>query len=778
MFKLVIICGGPSKERGISLNSARSFLDHAIPLGVDLIPLYVDQNLNYYRLSKGQLYSNTPSDFDFKLKQVAQPLDESGLLKELKLADFVFPLVHGAYGEDGTLQAFLEQHNIPFVGSSSQVCKEIFNKQLSRSRLRKEGFLTLPSLLISSPTTHIEPFWQEHQLKAAIVKPTLSGSSIGVTYVSTQEEAKRAILSLMGQGFHELLLEPYCPFAEFTLCVLQNRMGRATALIPMEMDHGNDPQGILDYRKKYLPTPEARYYCPPRFSTEEVEKIREQSERLFELLDIQDFVRIDGWLSPEGEIYFSDFNPISGMEQNSLLFQQSTRVGISHTELIQYILDSASRRYQKRLNFKERRKSAQADPVFILAGGTTSERQVALMTGTNAWLKLYHSEEHDPFLFLLDKNETVWRLPYHLALHHTVEEISEHCQKAEHLIEQTAPLAKKIRKELSLLPSEFQIPEKMDLAQFIQLAKLQKAFVFLGLHGGIGESGELQQQLEAARIPFNGCDALASGLCMDKYLTAEKIHALNDPAILGMPQISFNIDDDAETIWKEAIHKLKTEDLLVKPRTDGCSTGVLRLTSYAAFIDYLSALRKGATEFRQGTSIIQLPVTKQPYLLEPFIHTDKIEILHASLLHKEVSGWCELTIGVLEESGHYSALHPSITVAENHVLTVEEKFQGGTGINITPPPEEILSEVNRKKVQERVCRAAKALGIKNYSRIDLFVELKTGVIRLIEVNTLPALTPSTVFFHQALSTNPELTPRPLFAQLITSAKKRCLSISK
>ena len=137
-----------------------------------------------------------------------------------------------------------------------------------------------------------------------------------------------------------------------------------------------------------------------------------------------------------------------------------------------------------------------------------------------------------------------------------------------------------------------------------------------------------------------------------------------------------------------------------------------------------------------------------------------------------MSGWCEVTIGVLEEEGHYTAFHPSITVAENHVLSVEEKFQGGTGINITPPPENILSKETRELVQERVCRAAKALGIKNYSRIDLFVELKTGLIRLIEVNTLPALTPSTVFFHQALSTFPELYPCPLLAKIIANAKKR------
>jgi len=154
MFKLAIICGGPSLERGISLNSARSFLDHTGPLGIDLIPLYVDQKLEYYRLTKSQLYSNTPSDFDFKLKQVAVPLSEPELIALLKEVDLVFPIIHGAYGEDGTLQAFLERHGIPFVGSSSAVCQEIFDKQKARERMRKKGFSTLPSLYSISNDTN------------------------------------------------------------------------------------------------------------------------------------------------------------------------------------------------------------------------------------------------------------------------------------------------------------------------------------------------------------------------------------------------------------------------------------------------------------------------------------------------------------------------------------------------------------------------------------------------------------------------------------------------
>src|SRR5579883_852394 len=111
------MCGGPSAERGISLNSARSLLDHLSGDGIEIVPVYVDPELRFHRLSPAQLYSNTPSDFDFKLHSAAAPLDEAGLIALLRGADLVFPCIHGAYGEDGTLQGFLEAHGIPFVGS-------------------------------------------------------------------------------------------------------------------------------------------------------------------------------------------------------------------------------------------------------------------------------------------------------------------------------------------------------------------------------------------------------------------------------------------------------------------------------------------------------------------------------------------------------------------------------------------------------------------------------------------------------------------------------------
>ena len=101
-------------------------------------------------------------------------------------------------------------------------------------------------------------------------------------------------------------------------------------------------------------------------------------------------------------------------------------------------------------------------------------------------------------------------------------------------------------------------------------------------------------------------------------------------------------------------------------------------------------------------------------------------------------------------------MNPSITIAEGAILSLEEKFQGGTGINLTPPPEEILSSSATGKIKRLVEKAAQALGIQNYARLDVFFNRLTEKMILIEANTLPGLTPSTVIYHQGLAEEPRL----------------------
>src|SRR3989344_1749264 len=142
--KIALICGGPSPERGISLNSARSIVDHLSDEKIEIIPFYLDQSKHAYRISTSQLYSNTPSDFDFKLAETGKPLSREAFVRALKNTDIAFPVMHGAYGEDGGIQGFLEKHGTPFIGSHAAARKNGLDKTSWHEHTRAHGFFAMP----------------------------------------------------------------------------------------------------------------------------------------------------------------------------------------------------------------------------------------------------------------------------------------------------------------------------------------------------------------------------------------------------------------------------------------------------------------------------------------------------------------------------------------------------------------------------------------------------------------------------------------------------------
>ena len=171
--------------------------------------------------------------------------------------------------------------------------------------------------------------------------------------------------------------------------------------------------------------------------------------------------------------------------------------------------------------------------------------------------------------------------------------------------------------------------------------------------------------------------------------------------------------------------------------------------------------------FKHQPQRIELsPIPTTEILFEKFIETDVIRATGNQLNYHAKTGWLETTVGVLQENNKLRAFNPSITIAEGEVLSVEEKFQGGTGINITPPPENIVKPNILNLIKTRIEQLANKIGLEGYARIDAFMNTQTGDLIIIEINTLPGLTPSTVLYQQALAENQKLYPRQLLEQLI------------
>lgn len=789
--KIAVLCGGPSLERGISLNSARSVCDHLESNDVEVVPIYFDHKKRAFAISRAQLYCNTPADFDFKLSQCEKPLSENALKNLLKECDIAFPAMHGDFGEDGQIQKILENLKIPFVGSNAEACKICFDKYKANKFIEKNGFYTVKSevLKIHTPEINkktIQTFFKDNETKRAIVKPATGGSSIGVYSVENSEEALEAVQKIFSKRIDtRVVLEPFCRGIEFTVIVLENKFGLPTAIMPTEIAMDYKENNIFDYRKKYLASNHVSYHCPPRFDLEIIKKIQIQAEQLFKCLKMNDFARFDGWLLEDGKIWFSDFNPISGMEQNSFLFLQGAQIGFSHTQMLNYIVKNACRRQKIKFSQKKENKKTERFPINVVFGGKTAERQVSIMSGTNVWLKLRNSKKYEAQPFLLDlDNETVWKLPYSKTLNHTVEEISSSCKEAEKAEKIVDKLRKFTLEKLFVNEEERSetnfLPEKMNLDEFIEKSK----FVFIGLHGGIGEDGTLQKKLEKKGIPFNGSGSECSKLCMDKYLTGERLKNLDKEGIKIAKKVEINRQElknankeSLKEIWEKVKEKCSSQNYIIKPRGDGCSAGIVKICNLADLEKYSTLIKEDAkfikaNTFSGQTDAIEMPTEADSnFIIEEYIVTDKIQTVKNKLKWQRVSDWIEITMGVLEKNGKLQALNPSLTVSSGEVLSLEEKFQGGTGVNITPPPQPYVKKSAIEAAKKRMELVAKKLGINNYARIDAFMHTKNGELIIIEANTTPALTPSTVIYHQALAEKKPIYPKDFLETIIDEARK-------
>lgn len=866
VLRVGVICGGPSAERGISLNSARSVLDHIQGGDIHVNCYYIDPDLNAFAISPAQVYSNTPADFDFKLASLAQGFESLSNFAEHLAAsvDIVFPVIHGKFGEDGGIQELLEKYNIPFVGTGSSECCQAFDKYNASLELSRQGFITVPSCLIQgseADESELSKWFARNQLDPTsgkvVVKPTRAGSSIGVTVAYGLADSLSKANAIITEGIDSrVLVEIFLEGgSEFTAIVLDVGSGldcHPVVLLPSEVElqfHGSvdvtEKDAIFNYRRKYLPTQQVAYHTPPHFPIDVIESIQEGASRLFQKLGLRDFARIDGWFLPQsihvtsssdskfgrtemGRILFTDINLISGMEQTSFLFQQASKVGFSHSNILRSIIRHACVRYPNLASFgsvsdyaPRRSKTSLLNEavhnckgtrkVFVIFGGDSSERQVSLISGTNVWLNLQAFDDLEVIPCLLapttgdSSNEvdvssrTVWSLPYSLVLRHTTEEVLDACTEAiepdrvaltSHLRNRVVQNLMEGLKKHSWFTG-FDItdepPVKLTVEQWIKLAKEAQATVFLAVHGGIGEDGTLQSLLEAEGIPHTGPGVMASKICMDKLATSLALKHLSDLGVLTINKDLRRKEDLLSmrigNVWHDLISKLQCETICVKPARDGCSTGVARLCCVEDLSVYVKALedcvlRIPPNSLSKAHGTIEMPNPPPELLIfEPFINTDNIIVSKNENGHQILwsgqSRWVEITVGVIGKQGSMRSLSPSITVRESgDILSLEEKFQGGTGINLTPPPSSIISNEALQRCKRRIEIIANTLELEGFSRIDAFVNVDSGEVLIIEVNTVPGMTPSTVLIHQALAEEPPMYPHQFFRTLLDLALER------
>ncbi|MEM6550794.1 MAG: hypothetical protein AAF750_01455 [Planctomycetota bacterium] len=814
---LVILFGGPSTESDISLDSARTLYD---AVRADLDPdhvtlIYVSPTFTLYRLTPRWVYSNTIGDFfdptaDRPYAHAADitALDADAFTRLADDASVIAPMLHGVGGEDGQLhRTLLKAHDDKLVGSLADALATTFDKPSTYAWLKRHGYAYPEHAVVTPkfPTATLDAVPADAE-GYRVVKPAGAGSSDGVAIVK-ESDLQQAIDQASAYDT-QVLIERRIHGTEFSLIVLQDTDGHAHALLPTEIAIQQDPAdtapaGFYSRLRKYMPGTGATHHTPARLPTGVMKQLRAEGEAIFTGIGLRDVARLDGFVE-DGRIIWTDLNAMPGYGVDALLFQQTTLFGLSQRAISIHLLGCAMRR--QGLTLKHQPRPSGARRVAVLGGGATSEKHVSRMSWLNVTNKLESTGRFTVRRVFVDGNGAYWDVGRHIALFHTVDEIAEavHAPTTyQHAVSEADQIAADWPQELTRIREPVLAePVRVELEILVN----ESDAIFIALHGGHGEDGTLQRQLEQLNAPYNGSGPEASALCMDKHASARHLDALkldgftapqqalvnlrdlqdHCASVMGNPafdnllqtaahqglaaalaQPAFaTFRDTTGTIIQRLQQQLGTDRFVLKPQADGCSSGVLVADHPALQVPvHLLALWAGLTEYPRSLVeqrlltdfselTIRLPEGPADQLLaEAFIDTTP------------GSETLEMTVAVLGPRGAIRSLYPSETTTAFGSLTVEEKFCKGFGVNRTPPPG--LTDRAIDHIRSRIEAFANAIGLEGYARIDVFYDKARDALTLIEVNTLPGLSPATVTFTQAAVTpDIALAPAELLSRIV------------
>ena len=352
-----IIFGGRSGEHEVSYCSATSIINAidknkytVIPIGITKQGKWISPQETARALQSGKIEGKSsvvllsdPSSKALIFIDSNQGLNKSPDLEKL---DVIFPVLHGPYGEDGTVQGLLELANIPYVGAGVAASAISMDKDLMKIIFQQKGLLVLKWLAIKRKEWRVDKgktlsLVQKNFEYPLFVKPTNLGSSVGITKVHEKEELEKAI-DLASSYDRKILIEQGLEEAREIECsVLGNDEPRVSVVGEVK------PAGeFYDYDSKYID--EGTQLIVPADLPDKVSKeVQQIALRAFRAVDAAGMARVDFFVTKkENKIYLSEINTIPGFTSVSMYPRLWQATGISYPELIDRLIQLALERHQ------------------------------------------------------------------------------------------------------------------------------------------------------------------------------------------------------------------------------------------------------------------------------------------------------------------------------------------------------------------------------------------------------------------------------------------------
>ncbi|MEQ3554748.1 D-alanine--D-alanine ligase family protein [Pseudonocardia nematodicida] len=346
--RVAVVFGGRSSEHAISCVSAGSVLTHLDPERFEVVPVGIARD-GAWVLGPGDpqqlaISGRTLPEVDGSSDALVLPgepgrglvrLDRGAAGEALGRVDVVFPILHGAFGEDGTIQGLLEMAGVPYVGAGVLASAVGMDKEFAKKLLRAEG-LDVAEGVVLRPGTDIGFADRDRLGLPLFVKPARAGSSMGVTRV-TDPAALDAAIAHAREHDPKVLVEAAVPGREVECAVLEFPDGSVRASLPAELSYHGE---FYDFESKYLDTSELD--IPAKLDDQVTESVRAQAVTAFRALDVQGLARVDFFVDDAtGAITVNEVNTMPGFTPTSAFPKMWAVTGLDYGELLSTMVETA-----------------------------------------------------------------------------------------------------------------------------------------------------------------------------------------------------------------------------------------------------------------------------------------------------------------------------------------------------------------------------------------------------------------------------------------------------
>jgi len=341
--RVAVVAGGRSSEHEISLASARSVLESLDPELYESVTVAIGRD-GRWELGTGSTgHALLPGSGPGPAETLPVPATSKEVTQTLGDVDVVLPILHGPFGEDGTVQGLLELADVPYVGAGVAASALCMDKDLFKKVMRDSGITVARHLALRLGDDIDNPFGYP-----VFVKPARLGSSVGITKVHDETELEPAV-ELAREHDEKVLVEEFVSGMEVECGVLGNRQPPPIASLPGRID--TLEHEWYDYSSKY-DEGGMQLIVPPELPQETIERVQRTSVEAFVASECEGMARIDFFVREGGEVIVNELNTIPGFTATSVYAKLFEASGIPYPELLERLIELAVERHERRSKLK------------------------------------------------------------------------------------------------------------------------------------------------------------------------------------------------------------------------------------------------------------------------------------------------------------------------------------------------------------------------------------------------------------------------------------------